>query len=298
MKLPSHGRYDWSPLPRRPDYSWPDGKRLALYFDLNTEHFAFKAGLGSDSTGHNNPQTHRNYSWRDYGNRVGIWWIFDLFDELDCPLAHNMNSMVLEQHPEIGERIVARGDEFVSHGRSNAERQDVLWEEDEKRLIDETTEVIARHWGGKRPVGWMSPYLAHSNVTLDLLVEAGYRYQCDWPADDQPFFMRTRSGPILSMPYSVEMNDSPAIVMRHNYMHDYADMMIDQFDEMLLRSKKHPMVCSFPLHTFVVGHPFRLRHLRRAVQHMLKHRDEIWLTTPGAISDHCWSLPKGTIPGS
>ena len=298
MKLPGHDRYDWVPLPKRADYSWPGERRLALYFDINIEFFAFKTGIGPDSTGTHGPQTHRNYAWRDYGNRVGIWWMFDLLDELSCPAAINMNAAVLENHPEIGERIVARGDEFVSHGRSNAERQEAMWEEDERRMIAETTEVVSKHWGGRKPTGWMSPGLSQSNVTLDLLVEAGYKYQCDWPADDQPFFMRTRSGPILSMPYSVEVNDSPAIVFRLDNTAEYADMMIDQFDELLRRSKKHPMVASFPLHTFVMGHPFRLKHLRRAMQHMLRHREEIWLTTPGEISAYCWSLPKGIIPGS
>jgi hypothetical protein len=98
--------------------------------------------FGSDSTAGTAPQTQRNYAWRDYGNRVGIWRIFDLFDELACPLAHNLNSMILDHHPEIGERMMQRGDEFVAHGRSNSERQGDMWEQDEARLIAETTETI------------------------------------------------------------------------------------------------------------------------------------------------------------
>src|SRR6185295_16585321 len=81
--------------------------------------------------------TQRNYAWRDYGNRFGIWRMFDLFDELACPLAHNLNALILDRHPEIGERMMQRGDEFVAHGRSNSERQGDMWEEDEARLISE-----------------------------------------------------------------------------------------------------------------------------------------------------------------
>ena len=203
MKLPSHNRYDYVPINRRKDYTWPGGKRLAVYFCNNIEYFAFGTGLGSDSTGGTAPQTQRNDAWRDYGNRVGIWRMFDLFDEVDVPLAHNLNSMILYHHPEIGERMMLRGDEFVAHGRSNSERQGDLWEDDEARLIAETTEAIT-NFSGKRPMGWMSPWLSQSRQTLDLLQEAGYLYQCDWPLDDQPIWMRTRRGKILNMPYPVE----------------------------------------------------------------------------------------------
>ena len=298
MKLPAHNRYDYVPINRRKDYTWPGGKRLAVYFCNNIEYFAFGTGLGSDSTGGTAPQTQRNYAWRDYGNRVGIWRMFDLFDELACPLAHNLNSMILDHHPEIGERMMQRGDEFVAHGRSNSERQGDMWEEDEARLIAETTEAI-RKFTGKKPVGWMSPWLSQSRQTLDLLQEAGYLYQCDWPLDDQPIWMRTRGGKILNMPYPIETNDSPMMLMRLHTAAELSTTWIDQFDEMLDQSRKgQSLVCPFVLHTFILGQPFRLRQLRRAMQHILRHRDEIWLTQPGEIAAHVEKLPAGTVPGS
>ena len=297
MKLPAHNRYDYVPITKRKDYTWPGGKRLAVYFCNNIEYFAFGSGLGSDSAALNAAQSQRNYAWRDYGNRVGIWRMFDLFDELEAPLAHNINSIILEMHPDIGERMLKRGDEFVAHGRTNAERQGDLWEEDEARLIAETTETIAK-FTGKRPKGWMSPWLSQSRVTLDLLQEAGYLFQCDWPLDDQPVWMRTRQGRILNMPYPVETNDSPMMVFRQHTAADLADTWIDQFDEMLEQSRKgQALVCPFVLHTFLLGQPFRLRQLRQVMQHILAHRDEIWLTQPGQIADHIASLPAGTVPG-
>jgi allantoinase len=295
MDLPSHDRYDYSALPSRPVYDWPGGKRLAVCICNNIEHFAFLSGLGSDSTRIGAPQTTRNYAWRDWGNRVGQWYMFDLLDEFGIPASHNVNTAVLDYCPQIAERIKARGDEVVGHGRTNAERQDVLPEAEEAQLIAETTQGIVRHFG-EPPQGWLGPYLAQSAVTLDLLKEAGYSYVMDWPADDQPFWMRTRSGPILSVPYSIEINDSPALVFRQHSARDFEAMMIDQLDEMLVQSARRPLVYTAVLHPFVIGQPFRLRALRRALEHILSHREDVWLTTPGRIAGHCAALPPGTVP--
>ncbi len=253
--------------------------------------------MGSDSAVANAPQNQRNYAWRDYGNRVGMWYLFDLLDQMKVPASHNVNSAVPEYCPDIAERIKQRGDEFVGHGRTNAETQGAMWEEDEARLIAECTEVI-RRVSGKPVRGWLGPYLAQTGLTLDLLKEAGYDYVMDWPADDQPFWMKTRSGPILSVPYSIELNDSPALVFRQHSGREFADMMIDQLDEMLEQSAKYPLVYTAVLHPFIIGQPFRLRQLRRAMEHILSHRDRLWVTTPGAIADYCATLPPGIIPGS
>jgi hypothetical protein len=111
----------------------------------------------------------------------------------------------------------------------------------------------------------------------------------DWPADDQPFWMRTRVGPILSVPYSIEVNDSPAMVFRQQGTLDFERMMIDQFDEMLLQSAKWPLVYTIVLHPFVIGQPFRLRALRRALEHISARRDDLWITTPGRVADFMYS---------
>ncbi len=295
MELKRHDRYDYSALPARPVYDWPGGKRLAFYVGNNIEHFAYLDGLGTDHTVVGAPQSARNYSWRDYGNRVGQWYLFDLLDELGLPASHNVNTAVLDNCPDIVARIEERGDEVVGHGRTNSERQDVLPEAEEARLIAESTEGIIRHFGAA-PKGWLGPYLAQSPVTLDLLKEAGYDYVMDWPADDQPFWMRTRSGPILSVPYSIEVNDSPALVFRHHSARDFEEMLIDQFDEMLAQSAKYPLVFNVVTHPFIVGQPHRLRPLRRALEHMMAQRDLLWITTPGQIADYCAGLPKGTVP--
>ena len=298
LTLPKQDRYDYSPIGERKDYSWPGGKRLAFCMTTNIEVYAYRRGLGFDAAKKGEPQQQRNYAWRDYGNRVGIWRMFDMFEEFKLPVAHNINSLLYEYHPQITDRIRARGDEVVGHGRTNAEHQHQLWELDEKRLIEDATAQIARH-EGRPPKGWMGPGAAESNITPDLLKEAGYTYVMDWPADDQPFWLRTRSGPILSVPYPAELNDTGVIIHREGSAADFADMIVDSFDEMIEQCVAQPLVLTISLHPFVMGVPFRLPYLRKAIKHCVEHakRDRVWWTKPGDIADFCYALPPGIIPG-
>ena len=299
MKPEHHQRYEYSPITERPDFDWPDGRRLAFYVALNVEHFSFSGTLGHTPTALSPAPDPRNYAWREYGLRVGIWRIFDLMEELGLPLCHLLNSTVCEKYPQIVARIRARGDEVVGHGRTNSERQSDLDEGAEAELIAEATKVLTATFG-RAPEGWMGPWIAETVRTPDLLKEAGYRYLMDWPADDQPFWMRTRSGPLLSVPYPIEVNDSPAMLSRMQSATDFARMIVDQFDTMLRLSEQQPLVCGISLHTVVVGQPFRLAQLRRALTEVLTHPDfdRVWITTPGAIARYAAQLPSGTIAGS
>jgi allantoinase len=296
MKLKTHDRYDYSPLRGRPDYSWPGGKRLAVYFALNLEHFSYGEGLGAElSPGGPQPDI-LNYAWRDYGNRVGAWYMLDAFDALKLPMAALVNSAMYDYAPELVSACRARGDEIVGHGRTNAERQGILDEAGERALIEEATARLAKEEGGP-PEGWLGPWISHSHATPDLLVESGYRYLLDWCMDDQPIWFRCRGAKkIMAVPYPQEINDIPAIAVRKVGASHFADMIVDQFDEMRELSADRPLVMGVALHAYLVGQPHRLRHLRRALQHIAQHRDAIWLTTPGAIARHCAGLPAGTVP--
>ncbi|MEA2995058.1 MAG: hypothetical protein QOG74_607 [Alphaproteobacteria bacterium] len=299
LKLPGHSRYAYSALVKRPDYSWPEGKRLACYIALNIEHFAFGTGVGMDPVHRNGPQTTRNFAWRDYGNRIGNWRLFEVLDELKLPASVLLNSSVCDNYPELVEKIKARGDDVLGHGRTNAELHRPMWEDDEARAIRECTEVIEKHIG-VRPTGWMGPGAMESSLTPDLLKEAGYTYLLDWPFDDQPAWMTTRAGPLLSVPYPMELNDASTLSWRDQTGREFADMIVDQFEEMLEQSDRHPLVFALALHGFIVGQPFRLRPLRQAIKHCATHKrkDQVWFTRAGDIAKHCFALPKGTVPGS
>jgi allantoinase len=299
MRLPTHGRYDYSPINKRQDYSWPGGRRLAVHIGLNIEYFAFGRGIGHVLGVESPPPSHRDYCWRDYGNRVGVWRVLELFDELKLPASHLVNSAVFDAHPEIPEAIRARGDEFIGHGRTNSERPGQLWEDDEARLIAEVKDAITRV-AGKPPRGWMAPWMSQSTVSPDLLKEAGFEFMMDWPCDDQPIWMRTRAGNILSVPYPLEINDSPQLLARHHAPEQFARMIVDQLEEMLRQSERQPLVCGIALHTMVVGQPYRLRVLREALRHIVEHpdRQKVWFTRPGEIADYVKTLAPGIVPGS
>lgn len=197
--LRGHGRYDYSPIGERADYDWPDGRRLAVYVALNVEVFSFGEGKGAAIAPPDQATGHNIYSWRDYGNRVGIWRLLELFDALGLPAEAQLNAAVYEHCPQIPAALRRRGDEILGHGITNSDEQGGLREPLEAALIAQVTETIERHEGA-RPWGWMSPWLSNSSQTPDLLQEAGYRYFMDWTCDDQPVWMRTRSGRILAMP--------------------------------------------------------------------------------------------------
>ena len=296
MQLPHHHRYAYSPITQRAPYGWPGGKRLAFYIGLNIEHFAFGTGLSHSLSVPLPAPDQRAFAWCDYGNRVGVWRIFDLLDELGLPASHLINTTLFHYAPQILQRIKARGDEVIAHGRTNAERHAGMWEKDEARFIAEVRDEIIQHWG-QAPRGWMAPWMSVTSVTPDLLDEAGFKFVMDWPADDQPLWMKTRGGRIMSVPYPFELNDSPQMLVRQQSPDDFTRAIIDQFDEMLHQSDKQPLVFSLALHAMVVGQPYRLRALRRALHYIVNHpqRDKVWFARPGDIYDHCSQLPAGVM---
>jgi len=283
-----HSRFDYLPITRRPDYRWPGGARLAVYLGFNLEHFAFGEGLGAMiGPAHPHPDV-LNYSWREYGNRVGAWRCLELFDSLGMNAATLLNTALYDHCPELIAACVERGHELVGHGHSNSLRQADLEEAQEAALLAACRERIRAH-SGVAPQGWLSPWISESRLTPDLLAEAGFAYSLNWAHDDQPVPMRTRGGGLLwSVPYPQELNDIPMIIARQMDAKDFAQMIIDNCDEMLVQSRAQPLVMGLALHPYIVGQPYRLRHLRRALAHLaaLRERGEIWLTTPGAICAH------------
>jgi peptidoglycan/xylan/chitin deacetylase (PgdA/CDA1 family) len=285
--LPHHQRFAYSAVSQRADFTWPQGKRLAVYLGFNIEHFAFGSGLGAN-IGPVSPQPDvLNYMWREYGNRVGVWRCLDLFDDLCLPTGAIINTALYDHCPEVVAACVRRGDELIGHGHSNAERQADLPLAQEAELLRHCSDRMHSE-SGVRPAGWLSPWISESLATPDLLAQAGYAYTLNWCHDDQPVKVNTQSGQALwSIPYPQELNDIPMIMARQMDASAFAQMIIDQFDEML-RQTSHPtraqsLVMGIALHPYIMGQPYRLLHLRRALQHIVAHRERIWITTPGAI---------------
>ena len=295
--LKTHGRYDYSAITERRDYSWPGGKRLAVHLCLNVEHFAFGEGLGNDYGAPQAQPNARSFAWRDYGNRVGAWRLLELAEAYDLPYGLLVNTELYDYCPQMVAAFSKRGDEIVGHGRTNAERQGDMAFDAERACINAAAATIEKH-EGKRPTGWLAPYISQTYDSPDLLREAGFRYMMDWPLDDQPVWFRTKHGPILSIPYAHDLNDSFECVQRRTPSQLYCENLIDQFDEMLEESARRPLVMSLVLHSFILGQPHRLRRFRQVIEHILRQREKIWLTRPGEICRYVETLPPGTVPGS
>jgi polysaccharide deacetylase len=283
--LQSHDRFGYSAITERPDFSWPAGKRLAVYIAVCMEHFSYgTGGLGvSYSPGLPHPNTY-NWAWREYGNRVGGWRLLGLLDQHGVPPTVLLNTECYEHCPQLVAAYRAAGAEIVAHGRTNSTHPNELDGDAERELIHDVYEAIASE-EGTPPAGWMSPGANPSAVTEDLLAEAGFRYTLDWPMDDQPVWLRTRGGPLLSIPYPHEVNDVPTVVFHHANADAFERMIVDTLDEMVAQSEQQPLVCGITLHTFIFGQPFRLRRLRDALAHLVA-LPRVWLTTPRAIADH------------
>jgi allantoinase len=293
-RYPAHDRYPYSPITTRPVYDWPGGKRLAFYVGLNLEWFAFGEGLGAElAPGGPQPDV-LNYAWRDYGNRVGVFRMAELFAELNMPVSLLANAQMVTEAPQA--LAAFRNAEIVGHGRTNSERQGTMSEADERALIAETTATLEKH-SGRRPHGWLGPWISQSPLTPDLLQEDGYTYLLDWCHDDQPVWMKTRKGRILSVPYPQELNDIPQIVARKREGADFATMIVDAFEVLQAECAQRPLVMGVALHPYLVGWPHRFKHLARALRQIVIQADErVWLTTSGAIAAHVAALSDGIVP--
>ena len=277
--------YEYSAIVRRAPFELPEGKRLAVYCGISIEHYewgkpalslaGFTADLVPDPL---------NYGWRDYGPRVGIFRLMEIFDRYGLKATGLVNSEVCDRYPEIIEEGVARGWTWVGHGANNSTWMVGMEREAELALIEAITERIARATGS-RPRGWLGPALTESANTNELLVKAGYDYTLNWGIDDEPVPLDVEGG-LLSVPYSAELNDIPAFNLQGQSGPDFAGALIDQFDQLLEEGGERPRVMGFGIHPFLSGQPYRARQLARALEHMVAHRDEVWFTDPDAIADH------------
>jgi peptidoglycan/xylan/chitin deacetylase (PgdA/CDA1 family) len=293
--LRSHSRYRYSAISQRQPFRWPNGARVALYFALGIEDYSFGEGLTENLVSAGAHPDVLNSSWRDYGNRVGAWRVLEAFREYRLPLAILLNSAVCESAPDLVKAARDQGCEIIAHGYSNSDTLQGLSEQEETEYLRRVARQI-QEFGGQAPAGWSSPWIAETEHTPDLLHEAGFRYVLDFCMDDQPVWLRTRSGRILAVPYSQEINDSSSIIGRRASAEEFSHMIIDQFDEMCRAGDELPLVMSVVIHSFISGQPFRLRALRRAIEHILRAAETLWIAQPGEIASYAYSRAQAGMP--
>jgi allantoinase len=279
----AHGRYDYSPIVDRPPLRWPNGARVALWVIPNIEHFQFNRHATSIAGGGVlNPDV-RNYSWRDYGVRVGIWRLMEIMEKYGVRGTVALNSDVCREYPRIIEEGRKLKWEWMGHGTTNSILLNAQPEAEERALVKECVSTITRSVGAA-PRGWLSPALSETVRTLDILAEHGIEYVGNWVNDDQPYPMRVRKGTMFAMPYSQELNDIPALLGLHQSPERFGQMICDQFDVLYEDGAKTGRVMSICLHPFLVGHPHRSKYFARALAHVTS-RQEVWLATGGEIID-------------
>lgn len=279
-----HDRFPYSAIVDREPLRWPNGARVALWVIPNIEHFLFDRPSTPITLATVNlvPDV-LNYSWRDYGVRVGIWRLMDIMDRYGIKGTVALNSDVCDRYPRIIESGNQLGWEWMGHGTSNSVLLNRQPEDEERALVRGVVDTI--HKGtGKRPRGWLSPALSESHRTLDLLAECGIEYVCNWVNDEQPYPMRVKTGSMISIPYSIEINDIPAFLDLKQSPETFGRMICDQFDGLYEDGAKSGRVMAISLHPFLIGHPHRSKYLAKALAHITS-RQEVWLATGGEIVD-------------
>jgi allantoinase len=280
----NHGRFPYSAIIDRKPLRWPKGARVAVWVIPNIEHFLFDRPSTSITSATTSlvPDV-LNYSWRDYGVRVGVWRMMEIMERHGVRGTVALNSDVCFYYPRILEEGNRLGWEWMGHGTSNSILINKQTEEEERALI---AGVVGRieHATGKRPRGWLSPALTESHRTLDILAENRIEYVANWVNDEQPYPMRVKSGTMLSLPYSVEINDIPVFLEMKQSGESFSRMICDQFDVLYEDGAKTGRVMAVSLHPFLIGHPHRAKYFAQALTHITS-RQEVWLATGSEIAD-------------
>lgn len=281
-----HDRYDWSMLTQRSPVEWPDGNKLALwvnvglnFFPLNQQGKPFKVPGGMTMP---YPDL-RHYSLRDYGNRVGIYRFFKMFDRLGIKPTFAMNTRLAERVPYLVHALRERGDEIICHGmHMDALHYGGQPEDEERELVKRALDGL-RTLTGQAVEGWLSPAKNESDATPDLLAAEGVRYVCDWVNDDMPYPMKTRSGDLWAMPLSTELEDRFVLQNNLHSEESYAEQLQDACDLLLAEADKHGgRMLALSIHPWVLGQPHRIGKLERALSYIMS-QDGVWTASASDI---------------
>ncbi len=283
-------RIAYSAIPRRAPLRLPDGARMAVWVIVNVEEWdatqAMPRTVITPPAGGAPSPDIPNWAWHEYGNRVGFWRFVEVFDRLDIPCVLAINGSALAAYRPIVAAALERKWEFIGHGFTQRSMQKVA---DEREDIRRTAAAI-KEATGRRPRGWLGPGLTETWETPDLLVEEGYDYVCDWVLDDQPVWLRTRTRPIVNVPYTQECNDVAMMLIQHHKASEYCDRALDQFEQIYADARDSARVMALVLHPYIMGAPHRLKYFRKAAEAM-RSRPDVLFWTGGQIVD--WFLQAG-----
>lgn len=291
--------YDYWPYRDRPKIVWPGGKKLAFWVAPNVEFYEYDPPVNPQRPGWPKPTPDVvGYSQRDWGNRAGHRRLMDLMDSFGLRGSVSLNVAMCDHCPEIIAQCAERGWEFFSHGVYNTRYSYGMSEAEERAVLEDSIRTVERATG-QRIRGYLAPALTHTEHTFDLLGEYDFWYTCDLFQDDQPQPLKTRSGRLVSMPYSLEVNDVIAYGALSMTPSRYADVLKTHFDQLLEEGEETGTVMCIPLHAYLVSQPHRLRPFADALRHITAHKDDVWFATAAEIAGHfrthCWDATVADI---
>ena len=264
-------RAPYSAIVDRPPLKLPDGARLVVWTIVNLEFWDISRPMARQvlpaPTGQVLLPDVPNWSWHEYGMRVGVWRFFDLFRRLQIRPTLSINARVCEDYERVARAAHEAGWEFMGHAY---EQGPVHLIEDQKGMIERSVQVIER-FTGRKPVGWLGPGLTQTYDTPELLAAAGIKYIGDWVYDDEPTEIHTGNGPLVTLPYTVELNDIPMMLVQHHESEYFTRRCIDTFDRLYMEGKERAKVMAIAIHPYISGQPHRIKYLEAVYDHVNRH---------------------------
>jgi len=224
-----------------------------------------------------------NWSWAEYGMRVGFWRIKEVLDRAGVTPTLSLNAAVCDRYPRVAEAAHEAGWEFMAHSYIQKPMHAL---ENEGEAIRSTVKRITE-FAGAKPRGWMGPGLTQTHATPELLVEAGIEYVADWVLDDQPCALKTEHGPLYALPYSVEINDVPMTALQNHRSAEIFDRTMDQFETLYREGADNARIMAIAIHPYLHGVPHRIGHYSRLIE-ALQSRPGVLFWTGAQILD--WYL--------
>ena len=276
--------YDYRPITEAPSLKLPDDARAAVWLGVNVEFYQWDVPAMSlvQFTSEFRPDP-INVAWRDYGARVGMFRLIDGLGDVGAPVTGMLNAAVCDEYPAAVEAATAAGWSWVAHGWDNSTLQTFMDRDAESAYIERVTNRIV-DGTGVRPRGWLGPVLAQSPHSLELLAEHGYCYNLDWGCDDVPFDFDVGSDRLVSVPYSIEVNDIPAFVYQQQSPTDFADLIRRHVDQIVREGTATPRVLGVGVHPFLVGQPARFGAFCEVLGELVDRAD-VFVTTADDIAD-------------
>ncbi len=267
MRLPQE-RFDYSAIIDRKPLKLPDGARIAVWTIVNVEEWNFEAAMPrtvlSTPAGATIIPDVPNWSWHEYGMRVGFWRLKAALDRHQIKASMTVNASVCLSYARIAQAALDAGWEFMGHG---FKQRALPLEQDQRDVIRKSIQTI-REFTGKAPRGWLGPGLAETFDTPDLLAEEGIEYISDWVTDDQPYEIKTTSRPLVMVPYSVELNDVPMMLIQHHRAEELFDRTRDQFDRLYEEGEASARIMAIAVHPYVTGVPHRIKYFEAIYDYM------------------------------